>query len=164
VQGKVLDVATGTGTYGRHVASDERAVFGIDISFDMLRKGREYSIREGVCNIHFSRANAEALPFADHTFDGCLFCGALHLFLDPRSTLAEVGRTLKAGSPIWVTTLVSRDDGTFQPRRKDQDAGKGEMVRVFQKSELPEIFTGAGFDRVELQTQGSLASIIARKT
>ena len=163
VQGKVLDVATGTATYGRHVASDKRTVFAIDILFEMLRKGREYSTREGVSNIHFSRANAEALPFADHTFDGCLFCGALHLFPDPKSTLFEVGRTLRPGSPIWVTTLVNRDDRAFQSRSKRKSDGKGEKMWVFQKSELPKMFAGVGFDRVETQAQGSLASITARK-
>ena len=41
-QGRVLDVACGSATFGRRVASPARAVDGIDISMAMLHKGAEY--------------------------------------------------------------------------------------------------------------------------
>ena len=91
VQGRVLDVATGTGTYGRHVAGRGRVVFGIDVSQHMLRKGQVFAQQEKVTHMHFARADAGALPFADGTFDGCMLCGSLHIFPDKARTPCRSG-------------------------------------------------------------------------
>ncbi|HMD96767.1 MAG TPA: class I SAM-dependent methyltransferase [Terriglobia bacterium] len=48
VQGRVLDIACGPGTYGRRVASPSKEVFGIDVSMGMLRQGAAYTARLGL--------------------------------------------------------------------------------------------------------------------
>ena len=63
IEGRVLDVACGPGTYGRRIASPSREVFGIDVSMGMLRQGVVYTAKEGIPNMHFARARVEALPF-----------------------------------------------------------------------------------------------------
>jgi SAM-dependent methyltransferase len=163
VDGCVLDVATGTATYGRHVAGTERTVYGIDISLDMMRKGQAYAIREGVTGMNFSRASADALPFANDTFDGCLLCGSLHTFPDTRSALLEIGRTLKSGAPVWVTSLTWGDSGILKydwMRRRMVESGK---LKIYDVPTLQGILADAGFERIESEVQGSLVSITARK-
>ena len=38
--GSILDVACGTATYGRRIASSLRSIYGVDLSLGMLRQGR----------------------------------------------------------------------------------------------------------------------------
>ena len=67
--GMVLDVACGPGTLGRRIASSTRTVYGIDISWSMLRQGVAYVTQEGIGNVEFARASADALPFPDAFFN-----------------------------------------------------------------------------------------------
>ena len=84
VKGLVLDVATGTGINGRHIAGPQRAVYGVDISVEMLRKAQKYMQRDRIQKMFLARADGDALPFGDAVFDGCLLCGCLHIFPDTR--------------------------------------------------------------------------------
>ena len=43
------------------------------------------------------------LAFADGEFDGAAICGAVQHFRRPAEVIHEVGRVLKAGSPLVVT-------------------------------------------------------------
>jgi SAM-dependent methyltransferase len=163
VYGPVLDVATGTGTYGRHVARTGRAVYGIDVSLDMIRKGQTYVRRDGVAGMHFARAHVDALPFADHIFAGCLLCGSLHIFPDTQRALVEVSRTLKPGAMMWVTTVVRGESGILKFERVRRRIEQNKKMRVFEITNFPHMLTDAGFEHVEVMTHGSLASITARK-
>ena len=106
VAGCVLDVACGPGTFGRRVANNSHRVYGIDISAGMLKRGVILARREHVANIRFARAQVEALPFGNETFDAAICSGSLHLFADTVLALREIGRTLKSGSPPFHNTWV----------------------------------------------------------
>jgi len=92
---RVLDVACGPGTFGRHIASPSKEVYGIDAPGRMLRQGRAYTVKEGIPNVHFARARVEALPFEAGFFDAALCCGSLHLFEDTVIALREMARVIK---------------------------------------------------------------------
>lgn len=104
-QGRVLDTACGTATFGRRLASARISVFGIDAALAMLQKGAEYIRRDGVTNIH--RTRVECLPFPDAFFDFAICSGALHLFRDPLVALQEISRTMKPGARLVGLTLYS---------------------------------------------------------
>jgi ubiquinone/menaquinone biosynthesis C-methylase UbiE len=55
----------------------------------MLRKGQQFTQRKGVKNMKFARADGESLPFDDGVFDGCLFCGSLHVFPNTKRVLVR---------------------------------------------------------------------------
>ncbi|MGO8731789.1 MAG: class I SAM-dependent methyltransferase [Terriglobia bacterium] len=93
-QGRVLDVACGPGTFGRRIASPSKEVFGIDLSMGMLRQGAIYTAKEGIPNVHFAQARAEALPFENGLFNATLCCGSLHLFADTVMALREMARVI----------------------------------------------------------------------
>ncbi|MBN1810565.1 MAG: class I SAM-dependent methyltransferase [Anaerolineae bacterium] len=107
IAGSVLDVACGTATYTRRIASPSRNVYGIDISMGMLRKGMAYVARDGVSGVHLARARVEELPFENAVFDGVICSGSLHLFPDTVLALREIARTMKAGAPLSVQTFVA---------------------------------------------------------
>jgi SAM-dependent methyltransferase len=163
IHGPVLDLACGTGTFGRCVATDDRPVHSVDISRRMLLKGRDYSRRERIDAIRFARADARTLPFADGVFDACLFSGALHIFVtDLVAPLREARRVLTAGAPLWITTVV-RDDGRSALRNRFQRniVNSGRM-HLFDLAELDPLLDQAGFITVRRIVQGCLLSLTAR--
>jgi ubiquinone/menaquinone biosynthesis C-methylase UbiE len=160
-KGLILDVACGPGTLGRRIASRSKAVYGVDISWGMLRKGIAYVERDHIPNVHFARAKAEALPFQDATFDAAVCGGALHLFPDTTSALREMCRVMKEGAPLAVTTFTAgKGILRFRSMRKRlQKRG----VHVSELKELENYLFEAGFENFQPQIYGSLLVFSARK-
>ncbi len=161
IEGRILDVATGTGTIGRHLAGDHREVYGIDISQEMIEKGQIYAAREGISNMHFSRADGEALPFADSVFDACLFCGALHIFPNTVEILQKVGRTLKKQAPVVVTTVIHGEFGIVNKKQRRQVEPRN--MKVFDLDELERMVCEAGFAEFKPDIYGCLILFTMRK-
>ena len=93
----VLDVATGTGMVA--AALRERygcRVVGLDQSADMLASARD---RNGLF-AGLVHARAEALPFADASFDHVTFTYLLRYVDDPAATLRELARVLRPGGHL----------------------------------------------------------------
>jgi SAM-dependent methyltransferase len=164
VQGLVLDVATGTATYGRRVASAGRAVYGIDISLDMMAVGQDYVRREGVTDMRFARADVEALPFPGGVFDGCITSGSLHLFPDTLKALTEIGRTMKSGAPLVVLTFTREwKTGIMKHEWVRRHVLARGRIRFFEVSALREFLDRAGFERFEPEPRGGVLLFTARK-
>lgn len=97
--GRVLDVATGTAgvAMGLAAATDANIV-GIDISEPMLERGRQRVYDAGLDQrIRLQHARAEAIPFADASFDVVTFTYLLRYVADPQATLVELARVLRPG-------------------------------------------------------------------
>src|SRR5690242_19176453 len=82
-QTHLLDCATGTGVVARAALRVTKNVIGLDPSIGMLMAGRRVARFDQV------QAKAEALPFADGTFDLLTVGYALRHFADLRATFAE---------------------------------------------------------------------------
>jgi demethylmenaquinone methyltransferase / 2-methoxy-6-polyprenyl-1,4-benzoquinol methylase len=93
----VLDVATGTGMVAAALHERYRCrVVGLDQSADMLAAARD---RNGLF-AGLVRARAEALPFADASFDHVTFTYLLRYVDDPAATLRELARVLRPGGHL----------------------------------------------------------------
>ncbi len=154
-QGRVLDAACGSATYGRRVASPAREVFGIDISMAMLQKGAEYIQVERVPNTHLARTRVETLPFPDAFFDFAICSGALHLFPDPLAALNEISRTMKPGARLVGMTFIAGRQGLLQYAWFRERLKKRGTVHVFEIAELESDLQQAGFKRFQTQLMGS---------
>lgn len=97
---RVLDVATGTGITA--IAARERGatVTGVDLTPELLAVARRKAEQEGFGDIVFQQGDAEALPFADASFDVVLStCG--HMFApDQEKVAAELARVTRPGGRI----------------------------------------------------------------
>jgi demethylmenaquinone methyltransferase/2-methoxy-6-polyprenyl-1,4-benzoquinol methylase len=94
----VLDVGTGTGLVARELARRNVRVAGLDQSPAMVARGlREVRARGLQERIRFVLGQAQALPFADETFDAVTFTYLLRYVDDPAATVAELVRTLRPG-------------------------------------------------------------------
>jgi len=98
---RLLDIAGGTGDialrYVKAGGPECRAVI-CDISPPMLDVGRRKIEREGRSDrIDLVEANAEALPFANRTFDACTIGFGIRNVTHVDSALSEAYRVLKPG-------------------------------------------------------------------
>jgi demethylmenaquinone methyltransferase/2-methoxy-6-polyprenyl-1,4-benzoquinol methylase len=101
---RVLDIAAGTGDLTRAFASRAGAaglVMHSDINEAMLRRGRDRLIDAGV-NVPSLQADAQALPFADATFDVVSVAFGLRNMTDKERALREMARVLKMGGRLLV--------------------------------------------------------------
>jgi demethylmenaquinone methyltransferase/2-methoxy-6-polyprenyl-1,4-benzoquinol methylase len=103
---RALDVAGGTGDLAAGLASQVGArglVVLADINAAMLDRGRDRLTDRGVVgNIAYAQANAEALPFADGSFD-CVTIGfGLRNVTDKPRALASMRRVLRPGGQLLV--------------------------------------------------------------
>jgi demethylmenaquinone methyltransferase/2-methoxy-6-polyprenyl-1,4-benzoquinol methylase len=97
----VLDVATGTGLVARELTRKNLNVVGLDQSPAMVRRGREAVDAAGLGErVRFVAGQAQALPFADETFDAVTFTYLLRYVDDPAATLRELARVLRPGGVI----------------------------------------------------------------
>jgi ubiquinone/menaquinone biosynthesis C-methylase UbiE len=114
--GDVLEIAVGTGRNLAYYPPDVRLT-GIDLSASMLNIARQRADQLGR-QVDLRVGDAQALEFADETFDTVVFTLALCSIPDDRKAVAEAGRVLRAGgrlrlmehvaSPIRVVRAVQR--------------------------------------------------------
>jgi len=94
----VLDVATGTGLVARELARKNLRVVGLDQSASMVRRGVEAVRAAGLRDrVRFALGQAQALPFADETFDALTFTYLLRYVDDPGATVRELARVIRPG-------------------------------------------------------------------
>jgi len=103
---RILDLAGGTGDLAarlaRLVGPGGEVVIG-DINPSMLQVGRERLLDRGIAsNVRFVQANAESLPFPDHSFDCITIAFGLRNVTDKQKALESMFRTLKPGGRLLV--------------------------------------------------------------
>ncbi|WP_151670134.1 bifunctional demethylmenaquinone methyltransferase/2-methoxy-6-polyprenyl-1,4-benzoquinol methylase UbiE [Nitrincola schmidtii] len=102
----VLDIAGGTGDltrkFSRLVGPTGKVILA-DINDSMLKVGRDKLINSGTAgNVEYVQANAEALPFADNTFDVITIAFGLRNVTDKDAALRSMQRVLKPGGKLMV--------------------------------------------------------------
>ncbi len=103
---RALDVAGGTGDltlYLSQQVGDSGEVVISDINPDMLEQGRRRLLDKGYgSNIKFVEANAEALPFADNSFNCVSIAFGLRNVTNQQKALASMYRVLKPGGRLLI--------------------------------------------------------------
>ena len=104
---RVLDLATGTGITA--IAARERGakVTGVDLTPELLDVARSKANKAGLGDIDFREGDAEALPFADASFDVVVStCG--HMFApDQLKVAAELARVTRPGGRVVFLAWTS---------------------------------------------------------
>ena len=102
----ILDLAGGTGDLAREFArivGSRGYVVLADINAAMLEHGRRRLVDAGVAgNVELAQVDAEALPFADNTFDRVSIAFGLCNVTDKETALAEMQRVLKPGGKVLI--------------------------------------------------------------
>lgn len=102
----VLDLAGGTGDLAAKFArrvGPQGVVILSDINSAMLTTGRDKLTDDGIIgNMDYAQANAEALPFADDSFDLITMAFGLRNVTHKEQALASMNRVLKPGGKLLV--------------------------------------------------------------
>jgi ubiquinone/menaquinone biosynthesis C-methylase UbiE/uncharacterized protein YbaR (Trm112 family) len=160
--GVILDVACGPGTYGRRIASASRTIIGVDICMSMIRRGARYVEREHIPDVHFARAQVEALPFHADLFDAAICAGSLNHFSDVVLALREINRTMKADAPLAVMCFALIESGLMKYKSIRDKAEKG-GGHIYGVVDLGRCAAEAGFEDFRPHTYGSILVVSARK-
>jgi ubiquinone/menaquinone biosynthesis C-methylase UbiE len=99
----LLDVGTGPGYLLDYLCGlrPDLRVFGVDMSFPMLRRGQKRRMRLTQPFWPGVAARASALPFTSGVFDQTLATFSFHVWRHPAKGVAEVSRVLKPGGRAW---------------------------------------------------------------
>ncbi len=105
---KFLDIGCGT---GHAVGLAAKSVnysgnfYGVDISGNMIRKARKNF--EGFENLHFIKANSEAIPLPDNFFEIIICTYSFHHYLHPEKAMSEIARLLIPGGKIYILDPIA---------------------------------------------------------
>lgn len=101
---KTLDIGCGGGIVAEEFARLGCAVTGLDQSEPTLKAARLHAEQTGL-SIDYRQGTAEALPFADGTFDVVYCCDVLEHVSEPGRVIAESARVLKPGGVYFYCTI-----------------------------------------------------------
>lgn len=174
-QWQALDVATAAGhtafVFAPHVAH----VVASDLTPEMLPVAAKVAQEKGITNVSFKEADAEALPFADASFDLVTCRIAPHHFPTVQRFIQEAARVLRPGGILAVVDNVVPDGAAGQYVNDFEKLRDPSHFRCLELAEWVEGFQQAGFTVSNQETawkemtfndwalrMGATAEIIAR--
>jgi SAM-dependent methyltransferase len=155
---RVLDVATGPGYGAARAAGRGAEVVGVDVAEAMVTLARERHPE-----INFRQADAQALPFADASFDA-IVANFLVLHLGrPEQAASEFARVLTPGGRLALTTWDLPERARFLGIFLEAVAAAGatpsadipagpDFFRFAHEKEFASLLRGAGLENIEIQT------------
>ncbi|PIE73998.1 MAG: bifunctional demethylmenaquinone methyltransferase/2-methoxy-6-polyprenyl-1,4-benzoquinol methylase UbiE [Deltaproteobacteria bacterium] len=166
-EGRVLDLATGTGDIA-HLASvrhPQATIIGGDFSSNMLLQAKK---RFSQSRIHWLSCDATNLPYAENTFDAVTFGYLLRNVADCPAVLKEIYRVVKPGGRVVCLDTTPPARGVLYPfisfylrfvipllgRLLAADAAAysyltGSTMEFYPAETLAEFFVAAGFSDVQ---------------
>src|SRR5438874_4935274 len=134
---EVLDIGGGSGEPSLKISSivgSTGSVMYTDPVADMVETAQAEAGRRGLTNIHFKRCSADALPFADRTFDVAVGRLSAMFFVDPVTAVREALRVIREDGyvsfAVWgpkeanpfFSTVTDVIDRFVEFPRQDSDA------------------------------------------
>jgi MPBQ/MSBQ methyltransferase len=138
---RTLDVGAGTGfsTLGIVEQIEPKAVTMLDQSHDQLRRA---DAKSELADCRKLVGDAEALPFADDSFDRYVSCGSIEYWPDPARAIAEAHRVVRPGGTVLVV-------GPLSPRRRVARLVADAWMLFPTEAQYRRWFEAAGFEEIE---------------
>ena len=105
VQGHVLELGCGNGTYSKILAETATLLRATDFSEEMISASRERLKSFG--NIRVEQENCLDLSYEADRFDAIVMVNLLHVIPNPEQALRESRRVLKPGSTLTVVSFTT---------------------------------------------------------
>jgi ubiquinone/menaquinone biosynthesis C-methylase UbiE len=155
----VLDVACGPGTLALKLAQHADKVHGIDFSESMLAVFKHKIEQAGHRNIALHCGDAQALPYANATFDAAFSLFGLMFFPDRQRGFAEIHRTLKPGGSVAITSWAPVDQspamqtmfGALRAMKPELPQPQRSVTTLENPERFKQEMEEAGFRNVEIR-------------
>ena len=107
----VLDIGCGTGQTTRQAARTARAgtALGVDVRVSAIERARELARAEGLRNVTFEPADAQACPFPPERFDLAISRFGTMFFTDPGTAFANIRRALRPAGRLVMMVWQSSE-------------------------------------------------------
>jgi SAM-dependent methyltransferase len=157
--GRVLDVATGAGSFVQFLLDglrDHDEIVGIDAN---LERREPFEVAFGDRDdVRFLEMDAHHLDFADASFDTVCVSNSLHHFADPSPVLAEMLRVVRPGGHVVVNEMYRDGQSETQATHVELHhwwaavgTRRGEVHReTYRRAEIVEIVEGLGLADLRL--------------
>jgi ubiquinone/menaquinone biosynthesis C-methylase UbiE len=155
--GRVLDVACGTGLLTGRLAEVHQRVFGIDLSSGMLEEAIDRTSKALDIKTEYARAKAKHLPFGENFFDAVTCSGAIYFFPDLDTVLSEIGRVLRPNARLAGMTIV--DEGWMDNPLSHAGLKLYQQFETYRLYEIDELFDrlrSHGFRQINHTVYGSM--------
>jgi ubiquinone/menaquinone biosynthesis C-methylase UbiE len=126
----LLEVGSGTGWWSRFFGDFGYRVTGVDIAPGMIEMARENRIPKA----QFEIADAQRLPFPDHSFAVVAAITAVEFTRDPQLAIREMVRCTRPGGQLILGILNAA--APINRQRQAQTEGPFANARFFTKAEL----------------------------
>jgi arsenite methyltransferase len=151
----VVDLGSGAGIdvflAARKVGEPGR-VIGVDMTEDMVAKGRQLAREHGFANVEFRLGEIEHLPLDADSVDVIISNCVINLTADKLASYREIHRVLKPGGRILISDLVTTEELPEDVRRSFA-AWASCLAGAMDKEAYLETIRQAGFDAVEAVSQ-----------
>jgi len=128
----VLDVGCGTGQTTRQAARTAPAgsALGIDVRVPAIKRAREVARAEGLRNVTFEHADAQACRFPEERFDLAISRFGTMFFADPVAAFANIRRALRPAGRLVMMVWQASERNEWDVAIRQSLAGPGEAVAV----------------------------------
>lgn len=160
--GRVLEFGAGTGDFTRKISQAARRHIAIDVSHDLLLKGRSDGAFDHAWLVE---CDAHRLPFRSGAFDGVCGSSILH-HLEIDRALAEGFRILKdGGRAAFSEPNLANPQNAIVKRSKFLKARVGDTPHetAFYRGQIEETFEKIGFRSVVVEFYDFLYPLIPDK-
>lgn len=149
-----LDVATAAGHTAHALAPHVAQVVGLDLTAEMQVQFERGAAERGLSNVRFIVGDAEALPFADASFNIVTVRRAAHHFPNIEKALAEMARVLQPGGRLGVVDMVAPENPAGARLLNELEIARDSShVRAYSASEWRTNVTLAGLEIVSAEIQ-----------
>lgn len=148
----VIDLGSGGGIdvfLAANKVGEEGWVIGVDMTPEMIRKGRSNARKGGYKNVEFRLGEIENLPVEDESVDVIISNCVINLSPDKERVFKEAYRVLKSGGRVVISDIVT-DRELPDDIRKSFSAWAECIGGALTRKEYLSAIKNAGFDRIKV--------------